>query len=160
MKKLDRITIKNETEELNKKNIHKGYGGFLVDYISASKEWIVCVIDDFNYGAYAVVRVSEKDLETGNPAADDLKEIWQRVIEKPDFYTHTELKKPKFKEYDKVMLMVDKPKYAKVGLKKGDMGCVMVSYAMCNKWYVSFTIDTSKEDIDMDVDMDDIEIVG
>ena len=131
----------------------------MVDYISASKEWTACIFDNYNQGAYAVVRVAEKDLEPGNPAPDDLKEIWQRITAKPDFYTHTELQKPKFKEYDKVMLMVDKPEYAKAGLKKGDIGCVMAQYAISNKWYVIFTVDPDEEDIDMTVEMDDIEVV-
>lgn len=159
MQRLDRIIIRNETEELSKKNIHKGYWGFTVDFINASKEWVVCVFDEYNRGVFAVVRISEKDLQLGKPATDGLKKIWLEIIEKPDFFTHTELRNPKFKEYDKVMLMVDKPKYANVGLKKGDIGCVMAQYAIRNKWYVIFTVDPDEEDIDMTVDMDDIELV-
>lgn len=159
MQRLDRVIIQNETEELSKKNVHKGYRGFLVEYISASKEWVVCILDNYNYGVYAVVRVTEKDLAPGNPATDDLKKTWEAIIAKPDFYTHTELRAPKFKEYDKVMLMVDKPKYAKAGLKKGDMGCVMFPYAVLNSWGVYFTVEGADEDIYCDVDMDDMEVV-
>ncbi len=159
MERLDRVIILNETEELSKKNIHKGYRGFLVEYISASKEWVVCILDNYNDGAYAVVKVAEKDLEPGNPATDDLKKIWERIIAKPDFYTHMELRKPKFQEYDKVMLMVDKPKYAKAGLKKGDIGCVMFPYAVLNDWGVYFAVEGADEDIYCDVDMDDMEVV-
>ena len=51
MQRLENIKIKNETEELSKKNIHKGYSGYTVDYISASNEWIVSIHDKYNTGA-------------------------------------------------------------------------------------------------------------
>ena len=55
--------------------------------------------------------------------------------------------------------MVDKPKYAKAGLKKGDIGCVMFPYAVLNDWGVYFAVEGADEDIYCDVDMDDMEVV-
>lgn len=159
MQRLDNVKIKNETEELSKKNIHKGYTGFLVDYISASKEWTVCVDDPYNYGAYAVVRIGESNLESDDPSSEEITKINEGMTKKPDFYTHTELQKPKFKEYDKVMLMVDKPEYAKQRIKKGSIGCVMFPYAISNLWGVCFTVEGIDGDVCADVDMNDIEVV-
>lgn len=159
MQRYDNIIIKNETEELRKKHIHKGYWGFLVDYINSSKEWIVCVFDEFNRGVFAVVRIHEKDLMFSDQSVSKMESNRREITEKPDFYSHTELREPKFKEYDKVMLMVDKPKYAKQGIKKGDIGCVMFPYAILNEWGVYFTVEGIGEDIFCEVDMDDIEVV-
>lgn len=57
------------------------------------------------------------------------------------------------------MLMVDKPKYAEAGIKKGDIGCVRFPYAILNEWGVYFTVESMDEDIFFEVNMDDMGVV-
>ncbi len=45
----------------------------------------------------------------------------------------------KIKAYDRVELMVEKEKYAKFGIHKGDQGCVMGDYAVKNCIEVDFS---------------------
>ena len=64
------------------------------------------------------------------------------------------------KEYDKVELIVEKPKYAIEGVHKGMAGCVMSSYAINNQWLVVFSEDGAGKDIaEICIDREDFKVV-
>ena len=155
----DFVELINDTEELSAKNIFKGCDGVLVSYISSTDEWVVEFLDSYNYGAFAVAKAKTKDLKYTGPHLPEFLSEFLEEINKPDFYTHSELKPPKFKEYDKVILINDKPQYLEEGLKKGDIGCVMSDYAIKNHWWVIFSEANTGNDIaDTCVHEDDIEL--
>ena len=160
MEKSNFVKLINDTEELSAKHIFKDIYGILISYISEAKEWIVLFMDSYNHGAYAVAKAKAEDLNFVDKMPEDWIKEFNAIIESPDFYTHTELKPPKFKEYDLVMLINDKPRYQKEGVKKGMTGCVMLNYAIKNHWEVIFSEDGTGHDIaDIDVHEDDLELI-
>ena len=157
MKKFDCARLIVDTEELKSKNIFKGYIGDLISYLSPTDEWIVMFTSPFYYGEFAVVKVKASNLEYAYTPQDNFT---QEILNRPDFYSHTSLKPPKFKEYDHVRLICDKPEYSKEGVHKGDDGCVMFSHAHGNKWDVLFSEKGTGEDIaEIMVCEDDLELL-
>ena len=53
-----------------------------------------------NRGAYAVAKTKSNNLKYSSQIHEEWIEGFNRQITSPDFYSHTELKPPKFKEYD------------------------------------------------------------
>ncbi|MCH5164066.1 MAG: hypothetical protein J1F36_03530 [Clostridiales bacterium] len=157
MERSDFVKLINDNEELRAKNIFKGYKGTIISYIKDTNEWIVLFMDPFNYGKYAVARVKANDLKVMLKYESHFLE---EIEADPDFYTHTELKPPKFKEYDHVRLINDKPAYAKEGVKKGMEGCVIFNYAVNSKWGVIFSEKGTARDIaNICVHEDDLEFI-
>ena len=160
MEKYDFVDLVNDTEELSAKNIFKGYGGVLVSYINSSDEWIVKFLDPYNYGSFAIAKAKTKDLVYTSRLPESWIDRFNEQVESPDFYTHTELKPPKFKENDWVVLVNEKPRYVEAGLKKGDVGCVMFGYAIQSQWEVIFSDEETGFDIaELEVHEDDLELV-
>ncbi len=158
MEKYDCARLIDDTEELKSKNIFKGYLGDLISYISPSDEWIVMFTSPFYHGEFAVVRVKASNLKYAYTPQDSFT---QEISERPDFYTHTSLREPKFKEYDHVRLICDRPEYAEEGVHKGDDGCVMFSHAHGDRWDVLFSEHGTGEDIgEVMVHEDDLELIG
>ncbi|MCH5158672.1 MAG: hypothetical protein J1F33_05710 [Clostridiales bacterium] len=155
----DFVKLINDTEELSAKNIFKGCGGVLVSYIAATDEWIVQFLDPYNYGAFAVAKAKTKDLKYSSDMHPDWIKDFLDEIKGPDFYTHTKLKPPKFKEHDEVILINEKPQYVEAGIKKGDKGVVMFGYAIRSKWDVIFSDEETGFDIaELEVHEDDIKV--
>ena len=64
------------------------------------------------------------------------------------------------KEYDKVELITEDPKYAIEGVYKGMTGCVISSYAINNKWLIIFSENSTGKDIaEISVDRNDFKII-
>ncbi len=160
MERSDFVKLINDNEELRDKNIFKGMDGVLVSYISATDEWIVKFQSKYYFGDYAVVKVKAIDIKYTSTYPSELLPEFLEQINNPNFYTHTKLKPPKFKEFDHVRLINDKPEYEKEGVKKGMDGCVMFNYAIRNKWGVIFSEKGTGEDIaDICVHEDDLELI-
>lgn len=155
----DFVELINDNEELRSKNIFKGMKGVLVSYISATDEWIVMFLDDYNYGAYAVAKAKSIDLKYHFKMHTEWIAEFKEQINSRDFYTHTELKPPKFKEYDFVKIINDKPEYEKHGVKKGMTGCIASAYAIKNKWNVLVSLEPWK-DADICVHEDDMDLIN
>ncbi|MCH5164429.1 MAG: hypothetical protein J1F36_05375 [Clostridiales bacterium] len=154
----DFVELINDNEELRNKNIFKGISGFLVSYIDTTDEWIVKFLDDNNWGAYAVAKVKTKDLNFLHSYPQPKLSKFHEQINMPDFYTHTELKLPKFKEYDFVKIINNKPEYEKHGVKKGMTGCIASTYAINGEWNVLVSLKPWK-DADIEVHEDDMELI-
>lgn len=157
MEKYDCARLIEDNEELRSKNIFKGYLADLISYISPTDEWIVMFTSPFYYGEFAVVKVKASSLKY---AYSPQYNFTQETLERPDFYSHTSLRAPKFKEYDHVRLICDKPEYLEEGVHKGDDGCVLFSHAHGNRWDVIFSEHGTGEDIaDIMVCEDDLELI-
>ena len=65
------------------------------------------------------------------------------------------------KEYDKVELLVEKPKYAMEGVHKGAHGCVLFPYAIEGRWGILFynVGENNDEEIELNVDREDFKII-
>ena len=160
MTKFDFVELINDNEELRAKNIFKGTHGVLISYISTTDEWIVMFLDSYNCGTYAVAKAMTKSLKYSSQMPEEWINEFKEQISHQDFYSHTELKPPKFKELDHVMLISDKPAYTKKGVKKGMTGCVMFDYAIKSQWSVLFSENGTGRDIaQIEVHEDDLKLI-
>ena len=158
MRELDNVKLKEEIKELSEKGIHKNYLGIIVKI--KGEACTVCFYNRKNFGEYAFAEVNKKHLDFVIRADEKI------LLEMEEFFAN--VKKEKYmkltecdvKEYDVAELIVDKPKYTIEGLKKGDRGCVVASYAIEGKWQIIFTErGTGKDIADILVDREDFKIV-
>ncbi len=160
MERYDTVTLTADSEELSSKNIFKGTSGTLVSYISATDEWIVAFCDPNNHGRYAVDKAKASDLKWEFSATEDEAYDMEKFYSRRDFYNHTELMPPKFKENDRVRLINEKPKYTKKGIKKGMVGIICSDHAVLDEWLVAFLQeDTGIPSMLTGMDADDLEFI-
>lgn len=156
LKLYDSVKLIDEIDSLKANGIKKNCTGNLVEIYE--DEGLVLFLNDLDYGDYAFAVVKLNQLEyVGNN--DDIKDEILTIIKEAD------KKKTSFlpcdvKEYDKVELIVEKPKYAIEGVHKGMTGCVMSSYAIKGKWNIIFTENGTGKDIaDICVAREDFKII-
>ena len=77
---------------------------------------------------------------------EELKE-WYATVDTSKF---TRLREQDVKEYDKIQLLVEKPEYAKEGVHKGMIGCVLIPYAIDNRWDIQFVDNWAELCVDRD----------
>ena len=65
-----------------------------------------------------------------------------------------------FKEYDRVMIVVEKDKYSAYGVHKGAVGTIMSDYSINDKWYVIFSDEHGEDYADIEVSEKDMAIVN
>lgn len=65
-----------------------------------------------------------------------------------------------FKEYDRVMIVVEKDKYSAYGVHKGAVGTIMADYSINDKWYVIFSDEHGEDYADIEVSEKDMVIVN
>ena len=158
MRELDNVKLKEEIKELSEKGIHKGYRGVIVRI--EGDVCTVCFYNPYNFGERAYVKVEKRALgylsRSDETIVSELREFFKTV----NMERETKLTECDVKEYDVAELIVDKPKYTIEGLKKGDRGCVVASYAIEGKWQIIFTErGTGKDIADILVDREDFKIV-
>ena len=151
----DEVKLKREIEEYAKKGIGKGCDGVVIEV----KEGICTVIflSPWNYGDYAVAKAKKEDLEFLGKSqfAEEWRSYISKIKREKDSFIPCDVK-----EYDKVELIVEKPKYAIEGVHKGMTGCVMSSYAINNKWQIIFSEDGTGKDIaDIGVAREDFKVI-
>jgi len=110
-----------------------------------------------NRGEYLITNVNELDcLATDNGISPqyyrhEFEENYDLIMKNAvDKFTI-----PKVKEFDWVRLNVEKPRYAKEGIHKGEIGCVMIDHAFQNCVEVDFI----NFDDSIAVDMNDLEVI-
>lgn len=137
MKKLDLVKFKNDKSYKNfglVKNMH----GIVVELQFDKAD--VLFFNPQNVGDYAIVNVKLLDLELEKEKlpAEFEKELLSKlddIIAK----AKNEIQPIKIKEYDMVELIVEEDKYAKFGIHKGDIGCVMDNSAVQDYIEVDFS---------------------
>ena len=129
MKKSDLVKLKNNNYESH--NLTKDMHGIVIktNYDNAD----VLFFNSHNVGEYAIVNIRKEDLESE-------KEKLPAELEK-ELLSESDALKSRAKsvlvpvvinEYDMVELLVEEERYAKFGVHKGDVGCVMDNNAIQN----------------------------
>ena len=160
MKLLEGVILNKELEELAKKGIHKDYSGTI-----AKINGDICTVWFFNpnnRGEFAFAEVNKKHL-----IPDQIVYPERLLLEMEGFFAnvkmenYTHLTECDVKEYDKVELLVEKPKYAFEGVHKGAHGCVLFPYAIEGRWGILFynVGENNDEEIELNVDRKDFKII-
>ena len=152
----DSVKLTEDIESLKATGIEKNCTGDLIELYEDSA--LVLFLNDLDYGDYAFAVVNLNQLEyVGNN--DDIKDELAAAIKKMN-RNKTSFNPCDVKEYDKVELIVEKPKYAIEGVHKGMTGCVMSAYAIQGKWNIIFTENGTGKDIaDICVAREDFKII-
>lgn len=146
LKKFDMVTLIKSGEEFAQRGITQGCGGIIVQV--NEKNYRVMFMNGNNYGNGIFATVSESDVKylSGFPMQfqNELEEYLQSVNinDETGAFSLCDVK-----EYDKVEMIVEKPKYAIEGVHKGMTGCVMSSYAIKNEWLIVFSEEGTGKDI-------------
>ena len=159
MKVLEDVKLNEELEELAQRGIHKGYEGTIAKI--NGDIYTVWFFNPNNRGEFAFAEVNKKYL-----IPDKITYPERLLLEMEEFFLnvkmekYTHLTECDVKEYDKVELIVEKPKYAIEGVHKGMTGCVISSYAINNEWLIIFSEDGTGKDIaDICVAREDFKII-
>lgn len=160
MKKLDLVKLKND-RPYKSHNLNKDMHGIVVDVNFDNAD--VLFFNPHNVGDYAIVNVKLMDLELEKEKLP--VEFEKELLSKLDDIiakAKSEIQPIKIKEYDMVELIVEKDRYAKFGIHKGDRGCVMDNNAVQNYIEVDFSgIDKNGEFYGdcISVKIDDLKVI-
>lgn len=137
MKKLDLVKLKND-KPYKVFNLVKDMHGIVIELKFDNAD--VLFFNPQNVGDYAIVNVKLMDLELEKEKLP--VEFEKELLSKLDDIiakAKSEIQPIKIKEYDMVELIVEKDRYAKFGIHKGDRGCVMDNNAVQNYIEVDFS---------------------
>jgi len=139
MKKWDEVRLNIDDDRLTELGIYKGYEGTIIEKTSLGK-FLIWFSNPKNKGEFAFIEVEEDKLDFvgDNIYPKQIIQEMEEFVEEVDLKKYTKLTKVTIKEYDKVKLLVDKPKYAKENVYKGALGCVMQPYAIDSQIEVEF----------------------
>lgn len=137
MKKLDLVKLKN-SEPYKSHNVIDDMHGIVVGVIHENAE--VLFFNPHNVGDYTIVNVKTTDLDLDKEKLPI--EIEKELLSKLDTVKSKAkniLEPIVINEYDMVELLVEEERYAKFGIHKGDIGCVMDNNAVQNYIEVDFS---------------------
>ena len=159
LKKFNMVTLIKTVENLVQRGITQGCGGIIVQV--NEENYRVMFMNGNNYGNGIFATVSEKDVKYLSEFPMRFQNELEEFLQGVDINDETGIFIPcDVKEYDKVELIVEKPKYAIEGVHKGMTGCVMSSYAINNEWLIVFSEDGTGEDIaEICVDREDFKVI-
>ena len=154
------VKIKNLKEEYKKLGLSKDSLGLLLN--EKNPQCLIMFFNSINQGDYLVLVMSKADLKITDMVLPDnlCSEIEEYIESNADkIASKTQFEGIPFKECDQVELIVDKEKYSKYGLRKGDRGVFASNKATKNKILVDFGKETEDFDGFISVDFDDIKKV-
>lgn len=159
MKVYDNIRLMEEVEELSQKGIHRSYNGLIVKI--EGDIYTVCFFNPHNFGERAYVKVNKKFLRFSSCVDEKIIQEMEEFFPNEKMERHTHLTECDVKEYDKVELLVEKPKYAIEGVHKGAYGCVLFPYAIEGRWGILFynVGENNDQEVEINVDREDFRIV-
>ena len=154
------VKIKNLKEEYKKIGLDNGSLGLLLK--ENNSQCLIMFFNNVNQGDYLVLVVNRTDLDITdmvlpNNLCSELEEYIQNNADK--IASKTNFEEIPFKECDYVELIVEKEKYSKYGLQKGDRGIIASSKATKNKILVDFGNVTEEFDGFVSVDFEDVKKV-
>lgn len=154
------FTIKNLKEEYKKVGLSKDSLGLLLN--EKNTQCLVMFFNNVNQGDYLVLVIGETDLiitdmVLPNNLCSELEEYIQNNADK--IASKTNFEELPFKECDYVELIVEKERYLKFGIHKGDKGIIASNKATKNKILVDFGNATEDFDGFVSVDFNDIKKV-
>lgn len=136
MKEYDYVELLKLNDETVQKCISKGSKGII--WTLKNDKCSVIFFNNDNWGDYAFASVEKKALkkvgDLPNQYIDRFKDFIDSIKDKDIRFSI-----PNIKEYDYVELLVEKEKYSKLGVHKGNKGCVISHNAIQNSVEVDFT---------------------
>lgn len=154
------VKIKNLKEEYKKLGLSKDSLGLLLS--EKNLQYLIMFFNNVNQGDYLVLVVNRSDLDITDMILPDnlCAELEEYIENNADKISNkTNFKVIPFKECDYIELIVDKEKYSKYGLRKGDRGIIASSKATKNKILVDFGNVTEEFDGFISVDFEDVKKV-
>ena len=137
MKKYNLISLKNDSP-YKKYGVEKNAHGMIIDVLQNHVQ--VLFFNPRNNDEFTLIRVNKSDINLDKEELpENIKSILEKNIEKiktKENYTFTS---PKFKLFDKVELIVEKEKYTKFGLHKGEVGFVIDDIIINNSIEIDFS---------------------
>ncbi len=154
------VKIKNVKEEYKEFALSKDSLGLILN--EKNSQCLIMFFNNVNQGDYLVLVVSKADLEITdmvlpNNLSSELEEYIKNNADK--IAKKTNFEGIPFNECDQVELIVDKEKYSKYGLSKGDRGIIASNKATKNKILIDFGKETEDFDGFVSVDFEDIKKV-
>ena len=154
------VKLKNLKEEHKKVGLDNGTLGLLLS--EKKSQYLIMFFNNVNQGDYLISFINKEHLEITDMVlpeklSSELEEYIQINADK--IVNKTNFEEILFNEYDQVELIVDKEKYSKYGLRKGDKGIIASNKATKNKILVDFGKETEDFDGFISVDFEDIKKV-
>jgi len=154
------VKIKNLKEEYEQLGLSKDSLGLLLN--EKNSQCLIMFFNNVNQGDYLVLVVNRSDLDITdmilpNNLCSELEEHIENNADK--IVNKTNFEVIPFKECDYIELIVDKEKYSKYGLQKGDRGIIASNKATKNKILVDFGNATEEFDGFVSVDFEDVKKV-
>lgn len=137
MKKLDLVQLKNE-KPYKEYNLFSNMHGIVVKVNVDNAD--ILFFNPQNIGDYAIVNVKLQDLIlTKEKLPLNIEKDFLSKMDKIILNSKAKIEPLKVKAYDMVELLVEDEKYAKFGIHKGEIGCVMDDDAIQNYIEVDFS---------------------
>ena len=154
------VKLKNLKEEYVKLGLSKDSLGLLLN--EKNSQCLIMFFNNVNQGDYLVLVVNKSDLDITDMVLPsnlcaELEEYIENNADK--IASKTNFEELPFKECDQVELIVEKEKYSKYGLQKGDKGIVASNKATKNKILVDFGKEAEEFDGFVSVDFEDVKKV-
>ena len=154
------VKIKNLKEEYKKLGLSKDSLGLLLN--EKNSQCLIMFFNNVNQGDYLVLVVNRSDLDITDMVLPsnlcaELEEYIENNADK--ISNKTNFTAIPFNECDEVELIVEKGKYLKFGIHKGDKGIIASNKATKNKILVDFGNATEDFDGFVSVDFNDIKKV-
>ena len=149
------VKLLKEKEEYKNKGLIVGYLGIMIN--EAEEGCLVLFFNPKNQGDYLITTVNKNCLEiTDITLPQDVYKDFDEFINSKNKTQKVNFSSNPFNECDYVELVVNKEKYLKYGLKKGDKGVVASNKVVKNKILVDFGCETEDFDGFMSVDFEDL----
>ena len=151
------VKIKSVKEEYAKIGLDNGSLGLLLN--ENNSQCLIMFFNNVNQGDYLVLVVNKSDLDITDMVlpsnlCSELEEYIENNADK--ISNKTNFKAIPFNECDEVELIVEKEKYLKFDIHKGDKGIIASNKATKNKILVDFGNATEEFDGFVSVDFEDI----
>lgn len=161
MKQFDLVKLVNE-KPYKQNNLNEGDHGIVINIMGDNLQ--ILFFNPQNIGDYIVVDIKVNDVILEKEKLpiniiQGLSKNLAKIVNK----AKSCFEPIKIKQYDKVELLVEEERYAKHGIHKGDIGCVMESTAVQNYIEVDFSgIDENGEFYgeSIGVKVDDLKIIN
>ena len=155
--RLNIVKLKKATENYKKLGLDTACLGIIID--EQEFEYSTLFFNGCNQGDYLVLSVNKHEIEITNDEIPEnlYLEIREYVKKNANAVMHkTPFNIMPFSECDQVVLIVEKEKYANLGLKKGDIGVIATNKASKNQILVDFGNVTKTFDGIVSVDFNDV----
>ena len=160
MKKYDLITLKNNIP-YKKYGVEKNTHGIIIDNLPNHVQ--VLFFNPRNNDESTLIYVNKSDTYLDKERIpENIKNMLDKNIEKIKLKENFIFTSPKFKLFDKVELIVEKDKYSKFGLHKGENGFIIDDVVINNSIEIDFpNLDENNEYYGetFSINIDDLKIV-